>query len=201
MAEYEALLCRLQVAIETGINLLDVRRDSQLVIDQVMKNASCHDKKMESYCNTVRTLKDKFYGSELNHIPRKYNKEADEFAKIVLGRITIPLNVFVRDVTKPSVNLGKISPSQGEAPRAPSSPVGVEPMDEDPSNEAFVLSLLEGYEADEAGAMDIETAPTRRTGGANTLPGRSRGATLGSDRGKAHRQEGQIVHRGRQRAV
>jgi hypothetical protein len=27
--------------------------DSQLVIDQVMKNASCHDDKMEAYCNTV----------------------------------------------------------------------------------------------------------------------------------------------------
>jgi hypothetical protein len=32
-------------------------------------------------------------------------------------------------------------------------------MDEDPSNEAFVLSLLEGYGADEAKAMDIEPAP------------------------------------------
>jgi hypothetical protein len=32
-------------------------------------------------------------------------------------------------------------------------------MDEDPSNEAYVLSLLEGYDADEAEAMDIEPAP------------------------------------------
>jgi hypothetical protein len=31
---------------------------------------------------------------------------------------------------------------------APSSLEGMEPMDEDPSNEAFVLSLLEGYSAD-----------------------------------------------------
>jgi hypothetical protein len=31
-------------------------------------------------------------------------------------------------------------------------------MDEDPSNEAFVLSLLEGYGADEARAMDTEPA-------------------------------------------
>jgi hypothetical protein len=29
-------------------------------------------------------------------------------------------------------------------------------MDEDPSNEAYVLSLLEGYGADEDEAMDIE---------------------------------------------
>jgi hypothetical protein len=32
-------------------------------------------------------------------------------------------------------------------------------MDEGPSNEAFVLSLLEGYGADEAKAMDTEPAP------------------------------------------
>jgi hypothetical protein len=31
-------------------------------------------------------------------------------------------------------------------------------MDEDPSNEAFVLSLLKGYGADEVEAMEIEPA-------------------------------------------
>jgi ribonuclease HI len=36
MAEYEALLCGLRIAIETGIKRLDVRGDSQLVIDRVM---------------------------------------------------------------------------------------------------------------------------------------------------------------------
>jgi hypothetical protein len=44
-------------------------------------------------------------------------------------------------------------------------------MDEDPSNEAFVLSLLEGYGVDEAEAMEIESAPTRMIGGPSTLPG------------------------------
>jgi hypothetical protein len=44
-------------------------------------------------------------------------------------------------------------------------------MDEDPSNEAFVLSLLEGYDADEAEAMETEPPPARRIGGASTLPG------------------------------
>jgi ribonuclease HI len=153
MAEYKALLCGLRIAIETGIKCLDVRGNSQLMIDQVMKNVSCHDDKMEAYCNAVRALKDKFYGIELNHIPRRYNEEADELAKIASGRITVPPNVFARDVVKPSVNL-EASPSNPEEPSgAPSSPVGAEPMDEDPSNEAFVLSLLEGFGADEAEAM------------------------------------------------
>ena len=53
---------------------LDVRGDSQLIIDQVMKEASCHDKKMEAYYNAVHHLEDKFDGLELNHIARKYNE-------------------------------------------------------------------------------------------------------------------------------
>jgi hypothetical protein len=53
MPEYEALLCGLKIPIEVGIKRLDVREDSQLVIDQVMKNASCHDDKMEAYCKAV----------------------------------------------------------------------------------------------------------------------------------------------------
>jgi hypothetical protein len=33
----------------------------------------------------VRALEDKFYDIELNHMPRRYNEEADELAKISLG--------------------------------------------------------------------------------------------------------------------
>jgi hypothetical protein len=45
-------------------------------------------------CNAVRTLEDKLYNIELNHIPRKYYEEADELAKIVSGRITVPPERF-----------------------------------------------------------------------------------------------------------
>jgi len=54
VAEYEALLNRLNIAIELGVRRLDVQGDSQLVIDQVMKASSCHDPKMEVYCKEVR---------------------------------------------------------------------------------------------------------------------------------------------------
>jgi ribonuclease HI len=68
MTEYEALLCGLRITIEIGIKRLNIRGDSKLIINQVMKNASCYDEKMEAYCNAVRALEDKFYGIELNHI-------------------------------------------------------------------------------------------------------------------------------------
>ena len=81
-AEYEALVNGLQIAIELGVRRLDVRGDSQLVIDQVMKDSNCHDPKMEAYCKLVRRLEDKFDGLELNHIAQKFNEAVDKLAKM-----------------------------------------------------------------------------------------------------------------------
>jgi hypothetical protein len=186
MDEYEALLCGLKIAIETGIKRLDVRGDSHLVINQVMKNASCHDDKMEAYCKVVHALEDKFYGIELNHVPHQYNEEADELAKIASGQITIPPNVFARDVAQPSINLEPCPSSSEEPSGAPSSPTGAKPMDEDPSNEAYVLSLLEGYDADEAEAMDVEPAPSKVDWRDKYIVWMDRGE-LPSDRSEARR--------------
>jgi ribonuclease HI len=103
MAEYEALVNGLRIAIELGVRHLDARGDSHLVIDQVMKNSHCRDRKMEAYCDEVRRLEDKFYGLELNHVARCYNETADELAKIVSGRTTVPPDVISRDIHQPSV--------------------------------------------------------------------------------------------------
>jgi hypothetical protein len=94
-------------------------------------------------------------------VPRRYNEEADELAKIESGRITVPPNVFARDIAQPSVIFEPHPSSHTEPSGAPSNPTGAEPMDEDPSNEAYVLSLLEGYGAYEADVMDIEPAPVK----------------------------------------
>jgi ribonuclease HI len=94
VAEYEALVNGLRIAIVLGVRRLDARGDSQLVIDQVMKNSHCRDPKMEVYCDEVRRLEDKFYGLELNHVARRYNETADELAKIASGQTTVPSDVF-----------------------------------------------------------------------------------------------------------
>jgi ribonuclease HI len=83
VAEYEALINGLCIAIELGVRHLDVRGDSQLMIDRVMKDSSYHDPKMEAYCKEVRCLEDKFHGLELNHVAHRYNEAADELAKIM----------------------------------------------------------------------------------------------------------------------
>jgi ribonuclease HI/transposase InsO family protein len=131
VAKYEALVNGLRIAIELGVRRLDARGDSQLAIDQVMKNSHCRDLKMEAYCDEVRRLEDKFYGLELNHIARRYNETADELAKIASRRTTVPPDVFSRDQHQPSVKtddtpepekvsaLPKAPSAQPEAPSAP----------------------------------------------------------------------------------
>jgi ribonuclease HI len=45
VAEYEALVNGLCFAIEIVDRCLNIQGDSQLLIDQVMKNSSCHDER------------------------------------------------------------------------------------------------------------------------------------------------------------
>ena len=56
----------------------------------------------------VRHLEDKFDGLELNHIPRKFNEDTDELAKMASARASVPPNVFARDLHKPSINYASV---------------------------------------------------------------------------------------------
>jgi ribonuclease HI len=133
MAEYEALVNGLRITVELGVRCLDAWGDSQLVIDQVMKNSHCRDRKMEAYCDEVRRLEDKFHGLELNHVAQRYNETADELAKIASGRTTVPPDVFSRDIYQPSVKLDdapepdETSAAEGEALRIEGERNGVAP--------------------------------------------------------------------------
>jgi hypothetical protein len=59
-------------------------------------------------------------------------------------------------------------------------------MDEDPSNEAYVLSLLEGFSTTEAEAMDVEPAPSEVDWRDKYITWMDRGE-LPSDRSEAKR--------------
>jgi len=138
-ALYEALVNGLHIAIELGIKPIDVRGDSRLIIDQVMKESSCHDPKMDTYCKAVRRLEEKFDGLELNHVLRKYNEAADALTKMASERATVPPDVFVSDLYKPSIDYK----DDGGSDQPPSDP-GPDP---------------EVSTAQEQEAMDIEPEP------------------------------------------
>jgi ribonuclease HI len=147
VAEYEALVNGLRIAIELRVRRLDARGDSQLVIDQVMKNSHCRDPKMEAYCDEVWRLEDKVYGLELNHIARRYNDTADELAKIASGQTTVPPDVFSRDLHQPSVKTDDTpEPEKASAlPEAPSAlPEAPSALPEVPSAQPEAPSAAEG---------------------------------------------------------
>jgi ribonuclease HI len=49
VAEYEALINGLHIAIELGVQRLYIRGDSELVINQVMGESNCRDSRMAEY--------------------------------------------------------------------------------------------------------------------------------------------------------
>jgi len=140
-AEYEALVNGLHIVIELGIKWLDVRGDSRLIIDQVMKESSCHDPKMDAYCKAMWRLEEKFDGLELNHVLRKYNEAANALGKMASERATVPPDSSkVSDLYKPSVDY-----KDDEGSDKPPSEPGPDPKD----------STTQEQEA-----MDIEPEPT-----------------------------------------
>ncbi|SPT18504.1 unnamed protein product [Triticum aestivum] len=124
-AEYEALLYGLRMAISLGVRRLMVYGDSDLVVNQVMKEWDVRSPAMTGYCNAVRKLEKKFEGLELHHIPRLKNQAADDLAKIGSKREPIPSNVFLEHVHTPSVQEDPFT-EEPPQPKSPTDPTEVE---------------------------------------------------------------------------
>ena len=69
-----------------------------------MKESSCHDAKMATYCQDVQRLEDKFDSLKLNHVPRCLNEAADTLVKAVSGQEPMSMGVFAYDQHKPLVH-------------------------------------------------------------------------------------------------
>src|SRR3954467_13321888 len=102
-AEYEALLYGLRMAISLGIRRLMVFRDSDLVINQVMKEWDIQSPAMTTYCVAVGKLEKKFDGLELHHIPRVKNHAADDLTKLGSTRGQIPPGIYLEHLHSPIV--------------------------------------------------------------------------------------------------
>jgi ribonuclease HI len=109
-AEHKALINGLRITVELRIKCLEIRGDSELVVDKVMKDKNCVDPKMTAYCQDVQDLEGKFHGLELHHVLRDYNKTADVLAKAASSRSSVPHGVFASEQHEPSVR------AEGEKP-------------------------------------------------------------------------------------
>jgi ribonuclease HI len=114
--EYEDLINGLCITVELEIKRLEIRGDSKLVVDQVMKDKNCVDLKMAAYSQAVHDLEDKFNGLELHHVLRDYNKAADVLAKTASSRSPVPHKVFASDQHAPSIRAEGEKPPEEEEP-------------------------------------------------------------------------------------
>ncbi|XP_017985251.1 PREDICTED: uncharacterized protein LOC108663871 [Theobroma cacao] len=73
MAEYEALVMGLQVAIDMKVNTIEVYRDSALVICQMRGKWETRDSKLVPYQKLVIELSKQFKKISFNHLPQEEN--------------------------------------------------------------------------------------------------------------------------------
>jgi ribonuclease HI len=68
MVEYEALVNGLRIAVEPQVQWLYIRRDSELIVNQVMGESNYRNSHVAAYRQEVRKLEEKFDSFELHHI-------------------------------------------------------------------------------------------------------------------------------------
>ncbi|XP_058103559.1 uncharacterized protein LOC131247143 [Magnolia sinica] len=115
-AEYEALLAGLRLAISLGVQFIDVRCDSQLVVNQVLVEYEAKEERMIAYLDETRKIMRKFKDCIMSQIPRVENSWADALAKLAsVIKGNIPRIVSTEFVDKPSIgqaNQETINPMQ-----------------------------------------------------------------------------------------
>jgi ribonuclease HI len=102
MAEYEALIFGLMVALSLGVQELLVKEDSQLIIRQVCGECCCNNPQLAAYLIHVRKLEKDFDVLELQHIPREGNSTADALSAKASTQAPVPEGVFQRRLLKTS---------------------------------------------------------------------------------------------------
>ncbi|XP_070014993.1 uncharacterized protein [Nicotiana sylvestris] len=82
MAEYEACILGLKMAIDMNVQELLVIRDSNLLIYQVREEWETKNSKILPYLHHIQKLRERFTKTEFQHVPRVQNEFADALATL-----------------------------------------------------------------------------------------------------------------------
>ena len=96
VAEYQALIIGLQIALDMGITYIEIYGDSKLIINQLSHRYDVKHEDLKSYFILAKRLMDKFEGIILEHIPRSENRKADALANLATALAIandIPMNI------------------------------------------------------------------------------------------------------------
>src|SRR3954467_6175563 len=111
-AEYEALLHGMRMAKTCGATHLVIYGDSNLVVQQAMRDFDAIADNMAAYQKLYNTLEGSFDGCELNYIARANNTEADELANIGSTRGPMPSGVFLERINQRSIKTKPPAPEE-----------------------------------------------------------------------------------------
>jgi ribonuclease HI len=127
VAEYEALLAGLTIALDLHAEAVTIRSDSKLVVGQLTGEFVAKGERMKLYAEKAWALKDLFKKFEVIHIPRNLNSRADQLARLATapeGSLTegkIPVRLLhTSSITKGvgevnQINLDEIAWAKPEA--------------------------------------------------------------------------------------
>ncbi|XP_043815293.1 uncharacterized protein LOC122724412 [Manihot esculenta] len=109
VAEYEALINGMLVAMEVGATDLEVNSDSQLVINQITGAYQARDPIMQNYLAKVKAIKAELKGRgvtvKYQRIPREENEEADLLSRLTKEELEqLPDEVYIQYVSTPAFN-------------------------------------------------------------------------------------------------
>lgn len=98
IAEYSALICALEEAVELKATHLNIVTDSELVHRQVIGRYKVKDEKLKVLFDKVCELSPRFEKVEIRHVLRANNKEADRLATLAIKKkqtkIVAPLSEY-----------------------------------------------------------------------------------------------------------
>src|ERR1044071_5778492 len=100
----------MRMAKTCGATHLIIYGDSNLVVQQTMRNCNAIADNMAAYQKLYNALEGTFDGCELNYVTRANNTEADELANIGSNRGPIPPGVFLESISQRSIKVQSAAP-------------------------------------------------------------------------------------------
>lgn len=80
VAEYEAVIAGLELALERGVTEIDICADSKLVVNQLNGEWKIKNDRLRRLAVNARRLMNSFEKARITHVKREKNKRADELA-------------------------------------------------------------------------------------------------------------------------
>ncbi len=85
-AEYQAAIVALEAAVALGLENVELRMDSELILRQLAGRYRVRNPRLKPLFERLRDLRRGFAVFRARHVPREQNRRADELANLALDR-------------------------------------------------------------------------------------------------------------------